>query len=130
MKETLDLKKKAQRYLKRAKILLEDGDYDSSVSQSYYAMYFMVEAIFLIKNIKVTSHKGIISQFGQQFVKTNEMTREIGRMLREAFEARQLGDYEIGIGISKEEAELRLENAKIFIRTLEEYLKKRSDNES
>ena len=38
---------KARRYLKSAKLLLEDGDYESSISRSYYAMFYCAEAVLL-----------------------------------------------------------------------------------
>jgi uncharacterized protein (UPF0332 family) len=38
MKEIKALVAKAQRYLKSAELLLQDGDYESSVSRTYYAI--------------------------------------------------------------------------------------------
>jgi len=46
-------------------------DYDSTVSRVYYAMFFVVEALLLTKNIKVKTHSGLISKFGENFIKTN-----------------------------------------------------------
>jgi uncharacterized protein (UPF0332 family) len=36
---------RAERYLKTADMLIEDGDYESSVSRSYYAMFFIARAL-------------------------------------------------------------------------------------
>ncbi|HIH70014.1 MAG TPA: HEPN domain-containing protein [Methermicoccus shengliensis] len=60
---------------------LNIGDYDSCVSRSYYAMFFMGEAVLLTKNLSASSHKGVISLFGEHFVKTGIFEREIERRL-------------------------------------------------
>jgi uncharacterized protein (UPF0332 family) len=44
-----------------AKLLLDNGYYDSSISRSYYAMFYATEAILLTKNLKFSSHKSVIS---------------------------------------------------------------------
>ena len=75
-------------------MLLKEEDYESSVSRTYYAMFYSVQAMLLTKNLSFSSHKGVISAFGEHFVKTGVLTREMGRELNRAFEKRQIGDYE------------------------------------
>jgi uncharacterized protein (UPF0332 family) len=104
MKEAESLVKRATRYLKSAKILLEEKDYESSVSRTYYAMFYSAQALLLLKGLSFSSHKGVISAFGEHFVKTGIFSKEMGRELNRAFEKRQLGDYEHTFVISKEEA--------------------------
>jgi uncharacterized protein (UPF0332 family) len=105
MTETLALIEKAKRYLKSAEILLEDGDFESSTSRTYYAMFYAAEAALLTKEMAFSSHKGVISAFGEHFIKTGILPKEMGRELNRAFEKRQIGDYEYTFVISKEEAE-------------------------
>ena len=42
---------KAQKYLKTANLLIEHEDFDSVISRTYYAMYYMVKSILLTKDI-------------------------------------------------------------------------------
>ena len=70
MEEIKSLIKRAEKYLKSARILLQEGDYESSVSRTYYAMFYSVEAVLLTKGLSFSSHNGVISAFGQHFVKT------------------------------------------------------------
>ncbi len=93
MNEINDLTKKAEKFLKTAKIAFNSGDYDSCVSRCYYAMFFMAEAILLTKNLKANSHKGVISLFGEYFVKTGIFEKELGKTLRQAYDKRLIGDY-------------------------------------
>ncbi len=125
MKEVESLMERAEKYLRSAKILLEEGDYESSVSRSYYAMFYSAQAVLLTKNLSFSSHKGVISAFGEHFIKTGILPKEMGRELNRAFEKRQIGDYEYTFVISKKEAEEILENGKKFVERIIQYLKER-----
>jgi len=105
MKEVNSLIERAKRYLKSAEILLEEGDYESSVSRTYYAMFYSAQALLLTKNLSFSSHKGVISAFGEYFIKTDIFPKEMGKELNKAFEKRQIGDYEYTFVIAKREAE-------------------------
>jgi uncharacterized protein (UPF0332 family) len=126
MKEAKALIKKAQRYLKSAEILLQDKDFESSVSRTYYAMFYCAEAVLLTKNLSFSSHKGVISAFGEHFIKTGIFPKELGRELNRAFEKRQIGDYEYTSLISNEEAAEILDSGRQFINTLENWLNKQA----
>ncbi|MCX7785937.1 MAG: HEPN domain-containing protein, partial [candidate division WOR-3 bacterium] len=63
MKETKSLIKRAEKYLKSAELLLKSKDYESSVSRTYYAMFYSVQALLLTKNMSFSSHKAVISAF-------------------------------------------------------------------
>jgi uncharacterized protein (UPF0332 family) len=123
MREISSLIERAERYLKSAGILLKDTDYESSVSRAYYAMFYSAQAVLLTKNLSFSSHKGVISAFGEHFVKTGIFSREMGRELNRAFEKRQVGDYEYTFVISKREAEEILESGKRFVEKVIQYLK-------
>ena len=114
------------RYLKSAKILLKEKDYESSVSRAYYAMFYSAQAALLTKKLSFSSHKGVISAFGEHFIKTGIFPREMGRELNRAFEKRQIGDYEYTFVITKQEAEEILRNAKEFITKITQYLQEKN----
>lgn len=125
MKEVESLIKSAEKYLKSAKLLFEDEDHEPSVSRAYYAMFYSTEAILLTKGLSLPSHKGVISAFGEHFVKSGIFPKEMSKELNRAFEKRQLGDYEYTFVISKGEAGEILEEGKIFVNEIVQYLKER-----
>lgn len=125
MKEISSLIERAKRYLKSAEILLKEGDYESSVSRAYYAMFYSAQAMLLTKNLSFSSHKGVISAFGEHFVKTGIFPIEIGRELNRAFEKRQIGDYEYTFVISKSEAEEIFKNGEMFVEKISQHLKEK-----
>ena len=125
MKEIKSLIERAKKYLKSAKILLKVEDYESSVSRTYYAMFHSAQAMLLTKNLSFSSHKGVISAFGEHFVKTGIFSRELGRELNRALEKRQISDYAYTFVISREEAEEILENGKKFVEKIVQHLEEK-----
>ncbi|VVB87154.1 HEPN domain protein [uncultured archaeon] len=125
MKEIESLIARSRKYLESAEILLKSGDYESSVSRVYYAMFYSVEALLLTEGVTVSSHKGVISAFGERFIKTGVFGKEMSKELSRAFEKRQLGDYEYTFVISEDEAREMFEKGRNFVETLIKYLEKR-----
>ncbi len=128
MKEIASLIQKAIRYLRSAEILLKEDDYESSVSRTYYAMFYSAQAMLLTKNLSFSSHKGVISAFGQHFVRAGVFPKEMSRDLNRAFEKRQIGDYEHTFVISKEEAGEVLSSGRKFVEIIAEHLRIGNDN--
>ncbi|MEW5803187.1 MAG: HEPN domain-containing protein [bacterium] len=122
MKEVKSLIERAKKYLKSSKMLIEEEDYESSVSRAYYAMFYSVESLLLTKNLSFSSHRGVISAFGEHFIKAGIFPREMGRELNRAFEKRQIGDYQFNFVISEEEANEILEKSRDFVEKVIYYL--------
>lgn len=125
MKEIESLIQRATRYLQSAEMLLKEKDYESSVSRTYYAMFYSAEAILLSRNLSFSSHKGIISAFGEHFVKPGIFPKEMGKELNRAFEKRQIGDYGHKFMISEQEAKEMLVGGKKFVEKIVEHLKEK-----
>lgn len=79
---------RAERYLRTAAIVLEDGDLETAVSRSYYAMFFMARVLLQREDIDPKTHKGVVNQFGLHLVKRGSVPAEYGRSLREIEELR------------------------------------------
>lgn len=121
--EIASLIKRAERYLITAEILVKEGDYESSVSRIYYAMFFSVQALLLSKDLSYSSHKMTISAFGEHFVKTEIFCKEMGKDFNKAFDRRQISDYYHDFIINKSEAEEFIVSGKSFVKKIKEYLK-------
>ena len=124
MKEINDFIKKAEKFLKTAELVLDSGDYDSCVSRCYYAMFFMAEAALLTKSLRASTHKGVISLFGEHFVKAGIFEREIGKSLTDVHDKRLVGDYGVGFVVTSKEAESAVVAAKRFVQVIKEHLGK------
>ncbi len=115
---------KGKKFLDSANLLFQSGDFDSTASRCYYAMFYMVEALFITKNLKPKSHPGSITLFGEYFVKTKIFPKEMGRQLNRAFDKRQIGDYGFAISILRNDAGELLKVSKAFCQTILDYLTK------
>lgn len=122
MREIRSLVEKAEKFLDTAKHVFDGGDYDSAVSRCYYAMFFMAEAVLLTKALQASSHKGVLSLFGEHFVKTGIFERGLGRALNDAYDERLLGDYGVGNTVTEEDARELLSIAQDFVQQLKKYL--------
>ena len=122
MTEIESLVKRSFKYLNSSELLIKEKDYESSVSRTYYAMFYATQALLLTKSLSFSSHKGVISAFGQYFIKTSIFQKEMGRELNRAFEKRQLSDYDYRFVISEKEAIEILEKGKFFVEKIVEYL--------
>jgi uncharacterized protein (UPF0332 family) len=123
MTEIASLVARSDKYLQSAELLLNNGDYESSVSRSYYAMFYCVQALLLSKGLTVSSHAGLNTVFSEHFVKTGLLPRQMSRELNRAFEKRQLGDYESVFVLSEDEAREILEKARAFMAICLDYLR-------
>ena len=89
----------------------------------------MAEAALLTKNLSASSHKGVISLFGEHFVKTGIFDRGLGKALNDAYDKRLIGDYGVGFTVTEEEARDMLETAKNFVQRLKNYLERWMEEE-
>lgn len=125
MKEDIDileLFKKGRESIGAAESLIDNNYYDFSVGRSYYAMFYIVEALLLTKGLSFSKHSAIISSFGKEFINTGIFSEKLYNYLTNAFKIIQLGDYGSPGIITKNKALLILEQAKEFIKIIEEYL--------
>jgi len=122
MKEITLLMEKADNTIRSAELLLREQYFDNSVSRSYYAMFYSAEAVLLTKDLKFSSHKSVLTLFGEHFVKTGIFIPELGRRLNEAFKSRLIGDYSFTSQIDETIATEILNRAKEFIEKIKDYL--------
>ena len=124
LKDIEILSAKAQVFLGTAEQTRNTGDYDSCASRCYYAMFLMAEAALLTKELSASTHKGVISLFGEHFVRTGVLEKHLGKTLSLAYRVRIIGDYGVDRAVSKEEAEDLLAAARVFVGKVKDYLDK------
>ena len=106
---------RAAECIEDAQLLLTNSRLTAVAGRAYYAMFHAVTAILLTKNIKRSSHRGIISAFGEYFVKSGLLDQRFHQYLIEAFELRQQTDYEPVTDIDSKQAKQLLDQAIEFV---------------
>lgn len=122
MKDIEILTTRAQTFLRTAERTMSDGDYDSYASRCYYATFALAQAVLLTRNLRAASHKGVISLFGEHFVKTGILEGHMGRAINYACDTRIVGDYGVSRSVAREEAEDLLNTARDFVEKVKSYL--------
>jgi uncharacterized protein (UPF0332 family) len=119
--------KRARATLQVAQTLLQQGeDPPSIVNRAYYAMFYAALALLATIGQQSSKHSGVLALFDQHFIKTQILSKEMGKFLHKAFDARQTGDYEEEAEITKEQASEVLGFAVQFVKSIEEKLSKYS----
>ena len=119
-KALINLKiERANETIREVPYLIEQGFFRTAVNRLYYSCYYIVSALLLNKGYTAHSHKGIITLFAMNFVKSGIVPHEDGQLYRSLFELRQTGDYDESKTIDKEDATSRLQPAKRFIAEIE-----------
>ncbi len=104
-------------------LLLEKGYYKDAVSRAYYCMYNAARALLLTMDISPKTHKGLISKFGQEFMKMEKEARDYATILSKAEDLREIADYGIYKEISRELAESTVDDAERFLKKIREVLR-------
>jgi hypothetical protein len=86
---------KAYQTFDAAKVLADNGFWNSSINRLYYSLFFAVNALLVLNDIEGKTHKTAKRQFSMQFVKTGKFEKKFGRLLNELYDWRQKADYEV-----------------------------------
>ncbi len=67
--------------------LFRKGSYESALNRFYYAAFYSARALLALKRLDASKHSGVISLFGQHFVKSGLIDKETARAFRGAMSA-------------------------------------------
>lgn len=85
-------------------------------------MFFTAEAMLERRGLVFSSHRAVISAFGQNFAKTNDVEPRFHQAMLGAFSQRQLGDYGIDTGLQATDIASLMTNAQDFLSTARQWL--------
>ncbi len=76
-----------------AKIMADNGSWNSCVNRLYYASFYIVHALLILHNLEAKTHSGTKRLFFLEFVKKGNVSRAFGKLYSDLFEWRNEGDY-------------------------------------
>ncbi len=112
----------AHETLDEAAALFEKSFWRGAINRSYYAMFYAVLALAVLRQQVTSKHSGVIAFFDREFVKTDIFPPELSRSLHLAFDRRQTNDYGEIFTVTEDEAWQAIEDARIFITSISNYL--------
>ena len=101
---------------------IENGFWNTAINRMYFACFYAVGALLMKHHIEVSSHTGARHKFGENFVKTGMVSREIGKHYTDLFEKRQKGDYNDFFDYDEQTASLLLPKSIQLIETIQKLL--------
>lgn len=113
--ETQQHFRKAADCTEDSQILLDNDRPAAAVTRAYYAMFHAATAVLIARDIKRSSHRGILSAFGEYLVKPGLIKKSLHQSLLEAFELRQQTDYEPITNVDNRQAREILDKAIDFV---------------
>jgi len=88
--------------LNDAKLLAENGSWNSSINRLYYACFYAVSALLFSQSIESKTHKGVRIKLMSEFIKTGKIEKDFGKLYSDLFDWRQEGDYSDFVQFDKE----------------------------
>ena len=84
---------KAKSFFSQAEANMKMGLWDVVANRLYYAMFHAVSALLIKDGRKVGTHKGVVSSFGQYYVRTGIFPPDAGRLYSQLQSIREKADY-------------------------------------
>ena len=93
--------------------------WNSAASELYYTCYYCVIALFAKNDIKTSTHSGVKTILGLNFIKENKLDARWGKFLSKLFDLRQDGDYGDFMVLREEEILPLVVQAEEFMKLIE-----------
>jgi uncharacterized protein (UPF0332 family) len=113
---------KAQKNFRAAERLLNDGDADIAASRAYYACFYIAEALLATEGYRFKSHGQLVAQYGLRFAQPEKLDRRYHEVLRQAFQTRQIADYQTEVAIDPKVVQELIEGGRSFLAAASRYL--------
>ncbi len=110
--------------LNAARILHENKFYYKCVSTAYYSVYHAAKAALLLKGIAPQSHEGVVRMFSLYYVKGNEISIDIGKIIGRLMKLREEADYYPETSFSCDDSMDTLEKAAMFLENIQKIVKR------
>ena len=108
--------------LRAAELLAREGAFRDAANRSYYCVFHAMRAILALDGFDSKKHSGVISAFRQRYIKSGKFSAHFSDIIGSAFEVRGDSDYEDFFVVSQSQILEQIENAKLFLETVEKYI--------
>jgi len=108
--------------LSDAKLMYDNGRYKNALNRAYYAIFHSIRAVNTLNGFDSSKHSGVIAYFNQTYVKEGVFSRDLSKIIKQAYDNREKADYLDFYIASCEEAEKQIDRAEKFVNVIGEYL--------
>jgi len=119
---------KAERSYKTAKNEYNEGNYDFCVNRLYYAVFYAVNAVLIIRGQNYKKHSAVRAAIHRDFVKPGTISVEYGKLYDSLLRDREEADYVAFVEFDPEVVKEELNMSRKFIDKFKEIFKEEIDN--
>lgn len=116
---------KAEETLETAKRDMNAEDYASANNRAYYCIFHAMRAVIALDGEDYKKHSAVIARFTMNYLKTEILSREYGKLISNASLIRNRSDYEDFYICSIEDTQKLVEGAEDFLRSVNAYLQQK-----
>lgn len=84
---------KARETIAEVEFLIQNQYWNTAINRMYYACFYTVSSLLIKNDIVTSTHSGTRQKFGELYVKTGKVEKELGKLYSDLFEKRSKGDY-------------------------------------
>jgi uncharacterized protein (UPF0332 family) len=103
-------------------LLIEHNKLPAAVNRIYYGIFYSLLALGLMYDFKTSKHLQLIGWFNKEFISTNKIETDYGKILKKAFESRTSGDYDVFYEFETEDVRNLFKEMQRFIGRIEKYI--------
>jgi uncharacterized protein (UPF0332 family) len=115
--------RQAYETIQEADALLSQSFLRGAINRAYYAMFYAVLALAVVKGLTTSKHSGVIAFLDREFIRTQILPKELSQSIHLAFQRRQESDYGDVFTVGQDEAVKMISEAKSFVNAISSYLK-------
>ena len=113
---------KACKTIDKALEYLTLGHWDTVANRLYYSLFHAVNALLIYDGHSVNTHRGVISVFGNDYIRTGIFPKEAGRLYSDLQTLRNNSDYNCSFDATEEEIKPMVEPTRQLIEDIGKYL--------
>ncbi len=102
-----------------ARFLVNNDKLVIAVNRIYYGMYYGLTALALKDSFETSKHGQLIGWFNKEYISTKKVDPKFGKILRNAFQNRTKGDYDVFVNFDRIEVEIMLDEMSVFVEEIE-----------
>ena len=113
---------KAQRTYDDAVFCAKEGKWEAAANRFYYALFHAMSALLINDGYQVKSHRGILSMFGEHYIRTAIFSRQDGSLLSDLVLMRDNADYNCFFEADEEKLQPYIEPTQLLIEKIKQHI--------
>ena len=116
---------KADRTYEDVLFCAREGKWETAANRLYYALFHAMSALLINDGHQVKSHRGILSMFGEHYIRTEVFSKTDGALLSELVIMRDNADYNCFYEAKEETLQPYIAPTHLFIEKIKQYIQDR-----